>query len=458
MVDRKIQVTLYSFHRFLAESMPQPEPRMTDVDRPGSCNFIELSSVGRPILWFPFLLQQCHGSIDEVIAAAMENPKGFDFMFDEASGIVMLEMDMLYDLKEYEMMVALNESTIGMPGKRQAIKQGAGGQRWTNQAVPYEIDTNVFKGKDKEVLDKAMGDWMKFTCASYVGMQNNKKQDVLLAKGCRYKGTVIHELGHALGLHHEQTRPDRDQFVKIHTENIPDHLEYNFKKYSWSVIQDVGVPYDYSSIMHYGSTYFAEDKSKYTIETLDETAQDVIGNRKGLSFRDIKTVNLMYNCRPSSCRLRDSDCVGEGFVSKDCTCWCPSNAGADQDPYVISCVDLNHKCPQWATRGECYKSAFVKTLCEKSCRACGGDDGSHSDSYPSGGGYYPQGGANYPQGGANYPQGGGNYPQGGGGGCMDRDTQNCRIWASQGYCNNQNNINYMAAMCARSCNRCNDCE
>nr|KAG5714721.1 hypothetical protein BaRGS_000209 [Batillaria attramentaria] len=278
-------------------------------------------------------------------------------MFDEASGIVMLEMDMLYDLKEYEMMVALNESTIGMPGKRQAIKQGAGGQRWTNQAVPYEIDTNVFKGKDKEVLDKAMGDWMKFTCirfvpatsrdvnkikfvngdgcASYVGMQNNKKQDVLLAKGCRYKGTVIHELGHALGLHHEQTRPDRDQFVKIHTENIPDHLEYNFKKYSWSVIQDVGVPYDYSSIMHYGSTYFAEDKSKYTIETLDETAQDVIGNRKGLSFRDIKTVNLMYNCRPSSCRLRDSDCVGEGFVSKDCTCWCPSNAGADQDPYVI---------------------------------------------------------------------------------------------------------------------------
>ena len=44
--------------------------------------------------------------------------------------------------------------------------------------------------------------------------------------------------------------------------------------------------------------YFAEDKNKPTIETLDPSAQDVIGNRDGLSFRDIKTVNLMYDCKP----------------------------------------------------------------------------------------------------------------------------------------------------------------
>ena len=63
---------------------------------------------------------------------------------------------------------------------------------------------------------------------------------------------ITHELGHVLGFHHEQTRPDRDYYVTIHKENIPDHLEYNFRKFTWAVIQNLGVPYDYLSIMHYG--------------------------------------------------------------------------------------------------------------------------------------------------------------------------------------------------------------
>jgi hypothetical protein len=45
-------------------------------------------------------------------------------------------------------------------------------------------------------------------------------------------GTIQHEIIHALGFHHEQVRPDRDDFVIVHEENISDGREKNFNKIS----------------------------------------------------------------------------------------------------------------------------------------------------------------------------------------------------------------------------------
>ena len=64
------------------------------------------------------------------------------------------------------------------------------------------------------------------------------------------KGIIIHELGHAIGFQHEQTRPDRNDHVRINFENIKDDMEYNFQQYSSSVVNDYGVSYDYKSVMH----------------------------------------------------------------------------------------------------------------------------------------------------------------------------------------------------------------
>ena len=62
---------------------------------------------------------------------------------------------------------------------------------------------------------------------------------------------MIHELAHAQGILHEQSRTDRDQYVTIQWNNIRRGMERNFRKHAFA--QTAGVPYDYNSIMHYGS-------------------------------------------------------------------------------------------------------------------------------------------------------------------------------------------------------------
>ncbi len=66
-------------------------------------------------------------------------------------------------------------------------------------------------------------------------------------------GTIAHELGHAIGFWHEQSRPDRDDYVTIHELNVTRGKLYNFQKRTWSEITSIDVPYDIGSDMHYGS-------------------------------------------------------------------------------------------------------------------------------------------------------------------------------------------------------------
>ena len=83
---------------------------------------------------------------------------------------------------------------------------------------------------------------LTFSCWSNVGRVDTKFQDrpskigqqvISIGKGCGEKGTVIHEIGHAVGFWHEQSRRDRDKYVKILVNNILPGQEEQFGK-SWN--------------------------------------------------------------------------------------------------------------------------------------------------------------------------------------------------------------------------------
>ncbi len=57
-------------------------------------------------------------------------------------------------------------------------------------------------------------------CSSYIGKIGGPQNVSLAVSGCVYTYIVIHELMHAAGFWHEQSRSDRDDYVDINWDNI----------------------------------------------------------------------------------------------------------------------------------------------------------------------------------------------------------------------------------------------
>ena len=102
-------------------------------------------------------------------------------------------------------------------------------------------------------------------CSAQVGMLDRGEQYVNIGADHCFDTSVIHEFMHSFGIKHEQARTDRDDYIKIHYENIPKDKVHNFD--ICTGCSNFGLPYDANSRMHYSAYAFAINSSLPTIES-----------------------------------------------------------------------------------------------------------------------------------------------------------------------------------------------
>lgn len=78
----------------------------------------------------------------------------------------------------------------------------------------------------------------------------------------------------------------------------PTGKKHNFRKYNVSQVDSLGIPYDYLSVMHYSETAFGINGSTTIIAKNPSVIQ--MGQRIGLSPKDITQADLLYRCNGRS--------------------------------------------------------------------------------------------------------------------------------------------------------------
>ncbi len=144
--------------------------------------------------------------------------------------------------------------------------------------VNFDFDPNNFSGECEAIVGRAGG------------------EQTVGGSGSCTVATILHEMGHTVGLWHEQSRPDRNTYVSVNYGNLIKGSISNFNRI-YDNAQTFGTLFDYASIMEYPAFSFSRNGGP-AIESIP--AGIPLSNQTGYTATDVDGIERLYGSAPKT--------------------------------------------------------------------------------------------------------------------------------------------------------------